>query len=745
MRDPREDISPFLVGLISLPAQALLVRELLARGGGSEIALTLYLGLWLAGSALGARFWEGRTVSIRPLLVAAPLAALIPLSIARFLPVIGSIPGEAPRPVAIGLAGLLVLFPMAFGSAGLFPISARDRAGRGSSLTRAYVAEALGALTGGCATTLLVIARVPPVEILLLVAATAAVLSSPFRWGVPAGAILLLIGVSGISAHLDDLLFRHAWNTRHPGLRLEAHAMTPTRALALAGREGEEWLLADDAPREVLDDPYRDEATAALLLSTPPARPRAVLLVDFGASGIARALVQAGVPRVACLVPDREDTILARPPSGVRYIVGDPRRSLRRIEGGWDLIAVAACEATSLTANRLWTREAFREMSSCLGPRGVIVAIAPGGDAAPGPEARAWRASVASALGEAASGPPEAIDADRFVLVGSARAGEGSLDPDTLALRYAKGGASLPTYPAARFLVEYPRDRRVRFATAPDIRPNTDRRPAAFPYAIGRWLRQSGMATPPRWLLAVLIAGLAAAPVLAPVLASAILSRDRSAAGRPASGADARRAATVLLATGAASMGLDLLVLMAYQIRVGMLQGGLGALLGSFLGGTALGAMIGEWVGNPSGSRAASRAPSSAGLRAGPRAGPRAEGRGILTVLCLCQAGIAVVTAVGLSRLPEATAPYAVLAALLGATCGAPFPIASRALGAGRAWASDAGGGILGAILFLLVISQGIGIAGIAMAAMPLLAAIAYLPRSTAPGSPSRTSDSARP
>ncbi len=163
--------------------------------------------------------------------------------------------------------------------------------------------------------------------------------------------------------------------------------------------------------------------------------------------------------------------------------------------------------------------------------------------------------------------------------------------------------------------------------------------------------------------------------------------------------------ASVLLATGAASMGLDLLVLMNYQARVGMLHAGLGILLGAFLGGTAWGASLGGR------------------LLAG-----RTE-RDLLQRACIIQARPGRRGGLLLPRLPIlspilSTLPYGIVALLLGMTCGFPFPIVARATTAGSAWAIDALGGILGALLFLTAISWGSAPAGLALAALPLIALI---------------------
>jgi hypothetical protein len=440
--------------------------------------------------------------------------------------------------------------------------------------------------------------------------------------------------------------------------------------------------MADDSPREVINDPYRDDRVAALLLAVAP-RVESVLLVDFGAASVAPVLSEAGVERVVCLLAEPEDTLLVPPAPGVSCTIGDPRHMLRNVQDRWDVIALSGGEAVSVGSNRLWTAESFASMSALLDHCGVVAAIAPGGQASAGPEARAWRASVGAAMKEAI-GPVRAIDADDFVFVSSVRSGEATLDPDTLALRYEGGGRQLATYPSVRFAVEFPRTRQCVLEAAP---ANRDLRPAAFAHALSRWARRAGLPARPPVFLPVLVAAIGVLLFAVPC----VLRRSRN-----------RDGTVVLVATGAASMGLDLLVLMTYQARVGVLQGGMGFLLGAFLGGTAIGAALALRVGLDS-------------------------ARAFLLRVCLLQAALAAGAVLLLPRLPfaptaGATALYGLVACTLGVTCGLPFPVIARMGTAGRAWAADAAGGIFGALVVLAVVGWGVPAAGFALAALPLLA-----------------------
>lgn len=680
MRIDRRDVAPFLIGFVALPAQAILLRELLGRCGGNEIVLTLALALWLLGSAAGASVWRfaprpGFPHPI-PLIILGLIVAMSCLVLARFAPILGGLPGELPHPGAIAWLSFLALFPAAFFTAGLFPVAA-------CAPGRAYALEATGAILGGTLTTVLFVLRVPPMTVLAGAGAFVAAASAR-RAGVIAALTIVILIAGGLMGRIDDRLFRSAWQAGHPGLTLVAHASTPQRTLALAEREGQRWLFADGSLRSTLADPATAEATAALLASCAP-HARSFLLVDFGTEGSAAALARAGAARVCCLVPECEDTLFAPSGPGVECRVGDPRWALRRIGGSWDVVAVLGAEATSISSNRLWTEEAFRDMAARLAPEGVVVAIAAGGDAAPGKEARIWRASVAEAM-RSAVGSLVAMDADRSILAASRVRRDAALLADSLRARFVRGGWRFATYPPERFAAEYPRARLV--SPTPED-PNQDARPAALAHALARWGKMVGNPIhAPSWL------GLAL-PLLLLLLPAAANRKDAP-----------------IVATGASAMGLDLLILMAFQARVGILQAGLGVLLGVFLGGTAVGALMAMRRGATSRS---------------------------LPAIAVAQLLIAAASGPLLLHMPASTPAYAAAALVLGIACGLPFPIVANATSASRAWAADAVGGVIGAIAVLFLIPRGLVAVGLALALPPLAAMTRGL------GSPARRSGSARP
>ena len=149
----RVALAAFAAGALALLAQSLLLREELLLYGGNEIAVGAFLGLWLAGIAVGAlavrRFAADADRLTVPLLVGLGLLPLAAVVLARLARDAAGVPAYEPFP----LTGLLlwsipVAVPVALATGALVPsLAARARA-FGGSVTEIYVFEALGAFLG---------------------------------------------------------------------------------------------------------------------------------------------------------------------------------------------------------------------------------------------------------------------------------------------------------------------------------------------------------------------------------------------------------------------------------------------------------------------------------------------------------------------------------------------------------------------------------------------------------------------
>lgn len=667
-------LATFRIGLAAVAVQAALTREMIVRAGGTEPLIAVFASIWLLGSAIaGLAHAPGRQrlpgefgnrAGGRQLLVGLG-AAVAGLVAARSLPFLSTVAGEVPGIAQVVLLGLIVLAVPSALTSGLFPSAAA-----GSPPGAAYAAECAGATAGGLLASVLSHAGRSPLEI--LVAGAAAILllrRRPRRGSVLAACALVGLLAGGVVEGADRILLRRAWEGRHPGIRLDDAVWTPARLVARAETGGEAWVYVDDALGEGIGDRWGHEPVAALVACAAP-RVADVCLIGIVSPDVPSMLRQGGIARVTCIVEDRRDTILAGSVPGVRYLFGDARRVLRAEEaalGGFDVIAVGAGSQASLASNRLLTAEAFACYAARLREGGTILVIGAALGAAPAPESRAWRESVASAM-RLAVGHVEARDGDRVLLAGSRVAGP-LLMGDTLAARWRRSAASVPIagYPAERFRVEYRADRALPLD--PDVPPNRDMRPRALAHATALWLRLFGM---PAGSFGVLRGWLTAIAIAAVVVSSL----------------RGRRNATVLVASGAAGMAGSATILLSYQQAAGLLQAGLGVLLGAFFAGTAMGACCGSiaarrrcapwWV------RAAS--PAFAAIAFG------------IAILSLQHAGHH-----GLSGLPW----WGAAAALLGSACGVWFALAAPSAGTRRAWAFDCAGGAAGAVAFTLWIDKG--------------------------------------
>ena len=137
------------VGALSMLAQVVILRELVAALAGVEVLYVAALGSWLVGTAAGSV--AGRRLPGRPATVAGGFAALGVLVPAELVlvraagTIAGAVPGAyLPFPVQVLLVAAATVPPAAVCGL-LFPPLAGMAARRDPRLSRSYAAESAGA------------------------------------------------------------------------------------------------------------------------------------------------------------------------------------------------------------------------------------------------------------------------------------------------------------------------------------------------------------------------------------------------------------------------------------------------------------------------------------------------------------------------------------------------------------------------------------------------------------------------
>lgn len=677
---------------MTLVGQVVLLRELVVACYGSELVYLLGLAFLLAGTAAGTlaggALRHRRSPSTGAVFLGYALLLPAAVAVARALPRLFDATPGAFLPFPAQLAGLaLVLLPGGLAGGLLFQRAAAAYVASSRTLAAAYALESAGGLAGGALATGALATGLGNLGTGLaaaLLAAAAAALPAPRRRGTAlaaaAGALALLLfgGLLG-RGPLDRA--STGWN--HPGLV----AVTDTPyGRATVTRAGQQVIVFGNGALAYESEGTAAEQFAQVAALVAPA-PRAVLVLGGALEGLVAELLAHRPARVDVVeldgrllaavlphLPEAARAALAAP--GVRLHVGDPRRFLeRRAPGGarYDLILVGLPEPDSGQTNRFYTREFFAACARRLAPEGVLALRLRGAENLWTPALVGRTASIQRALGAVFPSVLVLPGATQLLLASPAPL---ERDPDRLAARLAERGirGRLVAAPYLRYLLTNDRVGALADRLAASAAPeNRDGRPICYPYTLQLWLARFFPAVARLELPApgarAGLGGLGAGAALAAALAALTWRRP------------VLRRALFVAGVGAFGMVLEGALLLAYQVRQGVLYQDLGLLLTLFMSGLGLGA----WAVD---RRFGAGAPRRAGVRL------------VLAAAALCLIAAALLAAGAWSGL----AGTALLLLAAGAAVGALFGYASLAHGTDQAaavaplYAADLIGGSLGSL-----------------------------------------------
>jgi spermidine synthase len=713
----------FAAGALSMVAQVVVLRELVAALYGVELLYVLALGSWLAGTALGSAAGRHAPATAGTGIGGCvALGLLVPAEVALIRtagPAAGGVAGAfLPFPVQLAWVAAVTLPPAAICGL-LFPLLAGLAGVRGGSVGRSYAVESAGAAAAGAGVTLVMGLGASTFQVALLAPALGAVAAI---WSAAHGPrrrrcvltliVLLAAGVSAARAKPWDLALLQRM---YPAL-IDA-ADTPYARVAIS-RHGSQVAVFANGALSFDTEGTSAEAFADLAALQHP-QPRRALVIGGGGEGVAVALGRHGIALIHNLEIDERAFALVRAHTvtdedtasaggRVAVIFEEPRHYLEHAEP-YDLILVAAGEPTSGASSRFYTREFFAQCARRLTPGGVAaIRLAAAENVWPKPLARRT-ASIVAAMQQSFGSVEMLAGATLYVF-----ASNGSLaaDPAVLSGRLLARGLQprLITPPYLEYL--YTNDRRDEVArlirATPAGRPNRDSAPVCYQYAAMTWLS-------------------AFYPGLAAGSNEGSRSRERAAAGALAVVMIAavawtlrrrnRRVAAGLLAAGFIGMVLETLLLLRYQMSNGIVYQRVGWLLTCFMAGMAAGAYAG-------GVTVLGR------LRAG-------RGIPLLMVIASLAAWVSV------ARIPAASGLFgtSVLLAAVGAAVGATFTAGARlweggARGAASAlYAADVAGGAVGAVAATLFLVPAAGLDWSALGMVALAASLfAVIPRSGSAG-----------
>jgi spermidine synthase len=683
----------FLAGLAPAIAQIVLLRELLVVCGGNEISLGLSLAAWLAWTTMGSAA-AGRFAPRLPVAGLAVFGAVaFPCAILTARAARGIF--EA-GPGAMIVTSLVTLGPYCLTVGVLFvALCARQSPGV------VYTLETLGAALGGLLAGLVLLRWLDGFQIALGLGALcllAAAWLAGGRWAIAplllsaAACVMLALGVDRsltVAARLPTFAPRLLSRDRQGAVSRNSLYGN----LAVVESEGSRSVYENGQVLFTAPDLAAAEEAVHYALLQHPA-PRAALLIGGGAGGaIAEALRHRTIERLDYVELDPAILDLAREyfPRQWAAIAGDPRVRVHVTDGRlflkttaatFDVIIVNLPDPRTAQVNRFYTLEFFRDAAARLTERGVLALRLTGAENYISPDLAALLRSLHKTL-RAVFSETAFIPGDPVHLFGARRAGVLATSATEMAARWRSRG--LPT--------TYVNDTLIPFRMAPDrmeelaarIAPdaatplNRDFAPVAYYFHVTLWSGRfnARYAALFRALGGVPFAAVAAALLaLLAVLAGATRRRPRAGA------------AFCAAAMGFQLLGLEVLILLAFQALCGSVYHDLAFVIAAFMGGMAAGSWLSVRANVADAPRALALAQVWAAL-------------GALAVYGVCEVAARSANLFVASRIL-----FPALAAAAGLLGGWQFPLANRVFFAARGrnlgaiYAFDLAGACLGALLF---------------------------------------------
>ena len=593
--------------------------------------------------------------------VISPLTLLL-IRLAKLTTPFGGIPGlfEA---LAVPL---ITLGPACWLSGATFAALSKLYSG-----SKVYFLECAGALAGGLAATFLFVGRFAALPVLSICAAALCLLAwSAWRAHRCGVAALLCVLLAVFSGRIDSASRRLEWR----GYSLIAQEEGRYGHLALAGMGNLRVLFQNGVVSSHFPDAAaREDLVHWPLLACP--HPRTVLALGVEALPALPDILKHPVRLVEIVEPDAQaagmlktyldrKAVRALKDPRVRVFTADPREWVRDHPARYDLILQLSPEPMNASINRLFTREFFQSAKASLLPGGMLAFSIPSAENYLSPETAYADASILRSL-SAVFKRTALVPGGRMILL--ARDRPIDLDPARLAQLYEKRGLKNEVLVPSNFpfaLMPERREAVERRLSQVAAAANEDLRPMAYFLAWKVWLAKFASPAHFAGFAALIIAALWGLVKLAGQMRGSLASPEKLA----------------ILALGFSGMGLEIVLLLLFQIACGALYWRLGLLLAAFMAGLALGSGL-----------AAFKEHQAASARIG-----------LLAILAFL-AALEVVVSSHLSGLSQASlstalALFPALLGLTGLAVGLAFPLACGT-DPSVVYAADLWGSALGAFL----------------------------------------------
>ncbi|MCY3021466.1 MAG: fused MFS/spermidine synthase [Planctomycetota bacterium] len=588
-------LAVFALGFSAVVTQLVLMRELLSAFSGNEIGLGILLGVWLLLMGLGS--WAGRTATrlkapsglLAGALVILALWPLIAVFLVRMLRNAVLVRGVEAGVVETTLGCLALLFPYCVVSGYLLTLActarlspSREREGAGAPLADArgseceplgvgtvYVLDSVGSIAGGILFTFVLLQFFSPFGALAFPAFLNLFLAAAL--GVT-GRQRALVSAS-VAAALALAVVLAAWNPeqlttarQYSQGQVVFAGYSPYAKIVVTEAAGQFDFYENGVPYFSTQNVEEVEGKVHYAMAQRP-NARRVLLLSGGVSGTAKEILKYGVERVDYVELDplivaagRTYTAENLQDSRINVIVADARVFVRETRERYDVVLVDLPEPSTSQLNRFYTREFYSAVNGILAPDGVLGFAAGEYTDYVSPELAQVLGTINATLKQVFANVL-LIPADKVAFLAS----QGALHQD-IGKRIEESGVQTklikPSY--LRFIMTPDRLADMERATAQPASINEDFNPVLYYAQLRQWLGKFQFSV-----------GVFEVVLLA--LLAAYLWRIRAVP-------------FAIFSAGFAASGLEVVILMGFQIAFGSVYHRVGLIVTAFMAGLALGA-----------------------------------------------------------------------------------------------------------------------------------------------------------
>ena len=610
-------------------SQVMVIRELLVVFVGNELSIGIILANWLLLEAAGS-FIIGRRVGAWGLREGGYaffqlfLSGLLPLTlyaIRSWNDFMGLAPGEGASLLQILFWTIPVLAPVGILDGVLFALGctlhAKWTEEGAVSIGRVYLLEAIGAGCGGVLYTFLLIPYLGSFQVaslLGIVNLLSAILLVSKSLGIRKWKWAFL-GLWGYFGFINLLLFlpysgqvieKNSLQRLWRGFEILDSRWSPFGNVTVARREEQLTFFSNGIPLCNVPFPhisFAEELVHYPLLLTPS--PKKVLIVGGGFGGVIQEILKHPVeevhyaevdPLIIRLIRENQTPLTRREMEDpkVRVHIRDGRHFLKTTREKFDAILLNLPGPFTLTLNRFYTVEFFREAFRVLGMDGILALPVAGSETYLAPEARELNLSILKSLRENFSSVTIIPGDPNFILASPSE----KLDPltaDRLIRRLRENKIATQFVTPAHIERKMEKQRLEWLDEAlkqgEGVRLNRDLNPSGIYYGIAYWNAQFHPSFQAFWnwvgkfrlsYFGLLLMGLVGA---------VSVYRKRITAGR---GKRALRGTLlwVVTTTGFFGTAMSILLILSFQTFYGYAYGWIGLLVAAFMAGLALGSWM---------------------------------------------------------------------------------------------------------------------------------------------------------